>query len=54
MLFIGRKNGLQHANQCEQQLNDIVKFYFKRKMEEEAIMKKKKSKNESVSQKTNS
>ncbi|XP_013917790.1 PREDICTED: protein ZGRF1 [Thamnophis sirtalis] len=50
----GRENGLQHANQCEQQLNDIVKSYFKRKMEEEAIMKKKKSKNESVSQKTNS
>ncbi|XP_039194254.1 protein ZGRF1-like isoform X2 [Crotalus tigris] len=49
----GRKNGLQHANQCEQQLNDIVKSYFKRKMEEEAIMKKKKSKNESLSQKTN-
>ncbi|XP_070613974.1 5'-3' DNA helicase ZGRF1 [Erythrolamprus reginae] len=49
----GRKNGLQHANQCEQQLNDIVKSYFKRKMEEEATMKKKKSKNESVSQKTN-
>ncbi|XP_026524406.1 protein ZGRF1 [Notechis scutatus] len=49
----GRKNGFQHANQCEQQLNDIVKSYFKRKMEEEAIMKKKKSKNESLSQKTN-
>ncbi|XP_070804731.1 5'-3' DNA helicase ZGRF1 [Pituophis catenifer annectens] len=49
----GRKNGLQHANQCEQQLNDIVKSYFERKMEEEAIVKKKKSKNESVSQKTN-
>uniref|UniRef100_A0A8C6VII6 5'-3' DNA helicase ZGRF1 n=1 Tax=Naja naja TaxID=35670 RepID=A0A8C6VII6_NAJNA len=49
----GRKNGLQHANQCEQQLNDIVKSYFNRKMEEEAIMKKKKSKNESLSQKTN-
>ncbi|KAM3831467.1 5'-3' DNA helicase ZGRF1 [Vipera latastei] len=49
----GRKNGLQHANQCEQQLNDIVKSYFKRKMEKEAITKKKKSKNESLSQKTN-
>ncbi|KAM6441283.1 5'-3' DNA helicase ZGRF1 isoform 1-T2 [Liasis olivaceus] len=49
----GRKNGLQHVSQCERQLNDIIKSYFTRKVEEEINMEKEKSKNESLSQKTN-
>ncbi|XP_063166024.1 5'-3' DNA helicase ZGRF1 isoform X2 [Candoia aspera] len=49
----GRRNGLQHASQCEQQLKDIIKSYFTRKAEEEINMEKEKSKNESLSQKPN-
>ncbi|XP_028598812.2 5'-3' DNA helicase ZGRF1 isoform X1 [Podarcis muralis] len=49
----GRKNGLQHVSQCEQQLNDIIKSYVERKKEEEEMNKEKeKSKRKSLSQKT--
>uniref|UniRef100_A0A8C2T7C4 5'-3' DNA helicase ZGRF1 n=1 Tax=Coturnix japonica TaxID=93934 RepID=A0A8C2T7C4_COTJA len=38
----GRENGLQHASQCEQQLNDILKYYLEEKKEEEQSKKKEK------------
>nr|XP_034967890.1 LOW QUALITY PROTEIN: protein ZGRF1 [Zootoca vivipara] len=48
----GRKNGLQHTSQCEQQLNDIIKSYMERQKEEEEMNKEKeKSKRKSLSQK---
>ncbi|XP_053108908.1 protein ZGRF1 isoform X2 [Hemicordylus capensis] len=40
----GRKNGLQHVGQCEQQLTDILKSYLERKKEEEMHAHKEKSK----------
>ncbi|XP_031452788.1 protein ZGRF1 isoform X3 [Phasianus colchicus] len=38
----GRENGLQHVSQCEQQLNDILKYYLEEKKEEEQSKKKEK------------
>ncbi|NWW50691.1 ZGRF1 protein, partial [Pedionomus torquatus] len=38
----GRENGLQHVNQCEQQLNDILKCYLEKLKEEEQNKKKEK------------
>ncbi|RLV96717.1 hypothetical protein DV515_00012520 [Chloebia gouldiae] len=38
----GWENGLQHASQCEQQLNDILKSYLKNWEEEEQHKKKEK------------
>ncbi|KAL9852738.1 5'-3' DNA helicase ZGRF1 isoform 4-T5 [Geothlypis trichas] len=38
----GWENGLQHANQCEQQLNDILKSYLENREEEEQRKKKEK------------
>ena len=42
MLLLGWENGLQHAGQCEQQLNEILTCYLE-KREEEAQNKKKKN-----------
>ncbi|XP_008110295.2 LOW QUALITY PROTEIN: 5'-3' DNA helicase ZGRF1 [Anolis carolinensis] len=47
-----RKNGLQHVNQLEQQLNDIIKSYMERKKAEE-INQLEKSKHKSCSQSVN-
>ncbi|KAJ7417580.1 hypothetical protein WISP_63752 [Willisornis vidua] len=38
----GRENGLQNANQCEQQLNDILKCYLEEWKDEEQRKKKEK------------
>ncbi|KAM6270227.1 5'-3' DNA helicase ZGRF1 isoform 2-T3 [Porphyrio hochstetteri] len=38
----GWENGLQHASQCEQQLNDILKYYLEKWKEEEQSKKKEK------------
>ncbi|XP_052537969.1 protein ZGRF1 [Tympanuchus pallidicinctus] len=38
----GQENGLQHVSQCEQQLNDILKYYLEEKKEEEQSKKKEK------------
>ncbi|XP_071411525.1 5'-3' DNA helicase ZGRF1 [Pithys albifrons albifrons] len=38
----GRENGLQNANQCEQQLNDILKCYLEERKDEEQRKKKEK------------
>ncbi|XP_059326440.1 protein ZGRF1 [Ammospiza nelsoni] len=38
----GWENGLQHASQCEQQLNDILKSYLENQEEEEQCKKKEK------------
>ncbi|KAM7021542.1 5'-3' DNA helicase ZGRF1 [Passerculus sandwichensis] len=38
----GWENGLQHASQCEQQLNDILKSYLENREEEEQCKKKEK------------
>ncbi|XP_042668383.1 protein ZGRF1 isoform X2 [Centrocercus urophasianus] len=37
-----QENGLQHVSQCEQQLNDILKYYLEEKKEEEQSKKKEK------------
>ncbi|XP_062991801.1 5'-3' DNA helicase ZGRF1 [Elgaria multicarinata webbii] len=49
----GRKNGLQHVSQCEQQLNEIIKSCLEKKEEEEKNTHKKKSRSKTFSQKTN-
>ncbi|XP_009886490.1 PREDICTED: protein ZGRF1 [Charadrius vociferus] len=38
----GWENGLQHVSQCEQQLNDILKYYLEKRKEEEQNQKKEK------------
>lgn len=38
----GRENGLQHGSQCEQQLNNVLKYYLEEKKEEEQSKKKEK------------
>jgi len=42
MLLSGRLNGLQHGSQCEQQLNNVLKYYLEEKKEEEQSKKKEK------------
>lgn len=42
LLLLGWENGLQHASQCEQQLNDILKSYLENWEEEEQSKKKEK------------
>ncbi|XP_037686413.1 protein ZGRF1 [Choloepus didactylus] len=48
----GRENGLQHASQCEPQLDHLLKEYFEKQAEEKQKKKreKEKSKNKSFSQ----
>lgn len=53
LLFLGRKEGLQHVGQCEQQLNDIIKSCLQRKQEEEINRQKERSENKPLSQKMN-
>nr|XP_060635057.1 protein ZGRF1 isoform X2 [Anolis sagrei ordinatus] len=48
-----RKNGLQHVNQFEQQLNDIIKSYMERKKAEEMNKQLEKSKRKSCLQSVN-
>lgn len=47
--FLGREDGLQHASQCEPQLNHLLKDYSEKQAEEK--QKKKSEKDKSHSQK---